>query len=66
MPDPSRNHEDVVPGFFGSTGWGDAISVIPWALYTHYGDRDILEEALPAMIRYADSTTSRWIASRDA
>ena len=52
VPDPTRNHEDIVPGFFGSTGWGDAICVIPWALYTHYGDRDILEEALPAMVRW--------------
>ena len=54
VPDPTRNHEDIVPGFFGSTGWGDAICVIPWALYTHYGDRGILEEALPAMVRWND------------
>jgi alpha-L-rhamnosidase len=53
-PDPTRNHEDLVPGYYGSTGWGDAIWVIPWTLYTHYGDRAILAEALPAMIRWAD------------
>ena len=40
--------------FSGSTGWGDAISVIPWTLFTHYGDRNILEEAFPAMIRWND------------
>lgn len=54
VPDPTRNHEDIVPGFYGSTGWGDAICVIPWTLYTHYGDKGILEEALPAMIRWND------------
>jgi alpha-L-rhamnosidase len=54
VPDPSRNHEDVVPGFYGSTGWGDAICIVPWTLYTHYGDRGILEEALPAMVRWND------------
>lgn len=54
VPDPTRKHEDRVPGFFGSTGWGDAICVIPWTLYIHYGDRGILEEALPAMIRWND------------
>ncbi len=54
VPDPTRNHEDVVPGFYGSTGWGDAICVIPWTLYQHYGDKAILEEALPAMIRWND------------
>jgi alpha-L-rhamnosidase len=54
VPDPTRNHEDKVPGFFGSTGWGDAIAIVPWVLYTHYGDREILEEALPGMIRWND------------
>ncbi len=54
VPDPSRNHEDIVPGFFGSTGWGDAICVVPWTLYAHYGDKGILEEALPAMVRWND------------
>ena len=33
-PDPTRHHEDRFPGFYGSTGWGDAICVIPWVLYT--------------------------------
>ena len=54
VPDPSRNHEDITPGFFGSTGWGDAICVIPMVLYDHYGDRGIVEEALPAMAKWND------------
>ncbi len=54
VPDPTRNHEDRVPGYYGSTGWGDAICVIPWTLYVHYGDRAILAEALPAMVRWND------------
>src|SRR5690606_34445600 len=40
--------------FYGSTGWGDAICIVPWVLYTHYGDRDILAECLPAAIRWND------------
>ncbi len=40
--------------FYGSTGWGDAIVIIPWVLYQHYGDRDILSECLPAMLRWND------------
>jgi alpha-L-rhamnosidase len=54
-PDPTRRHiapEDAV--WAGSTGWGDAICVIPWQLYLHYGDRDILQECLPAMLRWLD------------
>ncbi|CAN7552095.1 family 78 glycoside hydrolase catalytic domain [Devosia sp. LjRoot3] len=38
----------------GSTGWGDAITIIPWRLYLHYGDTDILAETLPAMERWID------------
>ncbi len=53
-PDPTRGHEDKVPGFFGSTGWGDAIAIVPWTLWLHYGDRDILAETLPAMARWSD------------
>jgi alpha-L-rhamnosidase len=53
-PDPSRNHEDIFPRFYGSTGWGDAICIVPWVLYEHYGDREILEETLPAMVRWND------------
>lgn len=53
-PDPTRGHEDKIPGFYGSTGWGDAIWVIPWTLYQHYGDTALLREVLPAMIRWVD------------
>lgn len=54
-PDPTRLH--MVPGrgdWAGSTGWGDAICVIPWQLYLHYGDREVLEECLPAMVHWLD------------
>lgn len=53
-PDPTRMQPERYPGFFGSTGWGDAIAVIPWQLYLHYGDTAILAEALPAMVRWVD------------
>ena len=53
-PDPYRDHDDVFPNFYGSTGWGDAIVIVPWVLYAHYGDRSILEETLPAMLRWND------------
>lgn len=53
-PDPTRNHEDQHPAFFGSTGWGDAICIVPWVLWTHYGDKSVLEETLDAMERWGD------------
>ena len=27
----------------GATGWGDAITIIPWTLYRHYGNIDVLK-----------------------
>ena len=51
-PDPFR-HLDALH-FYGSTGWGDAICIVPWVLYEHYGDRQILEETFPAMLRWND------------
>ncbi len=54
VPDPTRLHPEKFPGFFGSTGWGDAIAIVPWTLYLHYGDRDILQEALPSMVKWVD------------
>lgn len=54
VPDPTRLHQDKFPGFYGSTGWGDAICVIPWVLWQHYGDRSVLDETLPAMVRWVD------------
>jgi alpha-L-rhamnosidase len=54
VPDPTRVKPKDYPGFTGSTGWGDAIAIVPWQLYLHYGDTAILEEALPAMVKWVD------------
>ncbi len=51
---PNPYYASGARDFYGSTGWGDAICIVPWVLYTHYGDRGILEECLPAMIRWND------------
>ncbi|MCW5722180.1 MAG: family 78 glycoside hydrolase catalytic domain, partial [Devosia sp.] len=54
VPDPTRLQSEHYPGFYGSTGWGDAVYVVPWQLYLHYGDTAFLAEALPAMIKWVD------------
>ncbi|UJW87671.1 alpha-L-rhamnosidase [Devosia sp. SL43] len=53
-PDPTRMQSKDYPGFFGSTGWGDAIWMIPWQVYLHYGNTAILREVLPAMVKWVD------------
>ncbi len=54
-PDPTRLHPiDGRGDWAGSTGWGDAIVIIPWQLYLHYGDKSVLEENFPAMEKWLD------------
>lgn len=54
-PDPTRLHPiDQRGDWAGSTGWGDAIVIIPWQLYLHYGKREILAECFPGMIKWLD------------
>lgn len=54
VPDPTRLQPEHYPGFYGSTGWGDAIAIVPWQLYLHYGDKGILKETLPSMVKWVD------------
>ena len=47
----------------GSAGWSDAGVLIPWVVYSQYGDRRILEESYESMRRYAlykRSTLGKW------
>jgi alpha-L-rhamnosidase len=54
-PDPTRLHPIAGRGdWAGSTGWGDAIVIIPWQLYLHYGDTGVLRENFPAMRKWLD------------
>lgn len=54
-PDPTRLHPIGGRGdWAGSTGWGDAIVIIPWQLYLHYGDKAVLAENFPAMVKWLD------------
>ncbi len=54
-PDPTRLHPIEGRGdWAGSTGWGDAIVIIPWQVYLHYGDTSVLRENFPAMVKWLD------------
>ncbi len=35
-------------------GWGDAGVICPWTMYQAYGDKRLLEQHLPAMIKWVD------------
>ena len=54
-PDPTRLHPVAGRGdWAGSTGWGDAVVIIPWQLYLHYGDKAVLTENFAAMLKWLD------------
>lgn len=37
-----------------SAGWGDVVTIAPWALYRHYGDDRVLSDNLDAMLQWID------------
>lgn len=60
LPDGSVPY--IVPNVGGGEGtaalWADAVTMIPFTMYTMYGDRSFLEECYPAMCRYAGKVLS--------
>ena len=49
--------EEKINGFWshkGATGWGDAIVIIPWTLYKHYGNIEVLRDCYESMIKWCD------------
>lgn len=53
----------VVPMFdvkeAGSSGWGDAATIIPWTLWQHYGDKKILQQQYQSMKSWVDYILSQ-------
>ncbi|KAI4710421.1 hypothetical protein J4E89_004876 [Alternaria sp. Ai002NY15] len=43
----------------GSTGWGDASTMVPWALYHHYDDNVILSRQYDSMKSWVNSLAHR-------
>jgi alpha-L-rhamnosidase len=43
----------------GATGWADASTIIPWAMYQSYGDKGILEKQFKSMTAWVDFMTSK-------
>ncbi len=57
VPDPRRRSALETAdlrwfGMLGSSGWGDACAIVPWALHRAYGDVGILAEMWPTMVRW--------------
>jgi alpha-L-rhamnosidase len=56
---PNGSVPFVVPnvlgeGATGSTGWGDAATIIPWDMYLAYGDKEVLANQYPSMRNWVE------------
>ncbi len=64
-PDALRQRAETIGGMWlsrqGSSGWGDAIVMVPWEMWRAYGDTDVLAEMWPHMVAWVDfaATTAR-------
>lgn len=62
---PSGSVPYVVPDIFktgnnevgGSAGWGDVATILPWTVYTAYGDKQVLETQYQSMKAWVDFIT---------
>ncbi|MBQ6888186.1 MAG: family 78 glycoside hydrolase catalytic domain [Lachnospiraceae bacterium] len=54
-------HEGINPFFVtaGACAWGDAATIIPWELYLHYQDKNMLTQHYPMMCAWVEYITSR-------
>jgi alpha-L-rhamnosidase len=62
-PDPARPRaiggpESLWHVMQGSSGWGDAITIVPWELWRAYGDDGVLSECWPAMLAWVGFAAS--------
>ena len=44
---------------YGRAGWADAATIVPWAVYEAYGDREVLRRQLPSMRSHVESLDAR-------
>lgn len=61
IPEYSRERPT---GFADGTTWGAAVCMVPWQLYSQYGDRQIVSDNLDAMVRWLDGMASYPMSER--
>jgi alpha-L-rhamnosidase len=50
---------NTVDLYGGRAGWGDAATIVPWALYEAYGDKETLRVQHHSMVRWVDYLESK-------
>ncbi|MBN2047498.1 MAG: family 78 glycoside hydrolase catalytic domain, partial [Anaerolineaceae bacterium] len=59
VPDIAPEYVQFLDGFRDSPEWGAAYVLLPWLVYSFFGDRAILAEHFSSMLRYAYYLKSR-------
>jgi alpha-L-rhamnosidase len=54
VPDIAPEYTEFKGGFRDSPEWGSAAVILPWILWEWYGDKEIVEQAIPMMQKYVD------------
>jgi alpha-L-rhamnosidase len=55
IPDTGNPNQPPRP----AAGWSDAAVIIPWTMYISYGDKRILEEQYPSMVKWVEYERQR-------
>ncbi len=59
VPDIAPEYVHFDSGFRDSPEWGSASVVLPWMVYTWYGDMTLMDKAWPMMVRYVEYLKSK-------
>ncbi|MEJ7684552.1 MAG: family 78 glycoside hydrolase catalytic domain [Segetibacter sp.] len=59
VPDIAPEYVIFEGGFLDSPEWGSSAVILPWLLYTWYGDKDILQRAYPMIKKYVTYLESK-------
>ncbi|MDQ2752998.1 MAG: glycoside hydrolase family 78 protein, partial [Bacteroidota bacterium] len=66
VPDIAPEYVVFEDGFLDSPEWGSSSVILPWLLYTWYGDKDILQRSYPMIkkyVAYLQSKSNNYILS---
>jgi hypothetical protein len=59
VPDIAPEYVVFKDGFLDSPEWGSSAVILPWLLYTWYGDKAILQQAYPMIKKYVGYLESK-------
>jgi len=62
VPKPKPEYREGLNPFYitaGACTWGDVATIVPWTLYQHYENKEMLKKQYPIMCAWVDYVTGR-------